>query len=107
MKKEKLEKKLNKSTMENNENYTFTPKINVTSDILMRADAERANETSKEKYDRLSKKNFENIQKKKEQLESLHYAQFDFKPKINEISRLVARDSNLKDISYYKGNILF
>ena len=69
----------------------------------MRADAERANETSKEKVERMSKKSAENIQKKKDQLENLHYAQYDFKPKINEISKYVGRDSNLKDISYHKG----
>lgn len=103
MKKDKLERKINRSTIEINETYTFAPKINMTSDILMRADIERANETDKDKFDRMSKKNYENTQKKKDQLESLHYAQFDFKPKINDISRYVGRDSNLKDISYHKG----
>ena len=105
MKKDKLERKINKSTIEKNENYTFTPKINQTSDILMRADVDRANESEKDKFERLSKKNYENMQKKKEQLENLHYAQFDFKPKINDISRYVGKESNLKDTSYHKGKI--
>jgi len=81
IKKERIERKTTKSTTNLNDEYTFTPKINMTSDVLMRADLDRANESVKDKVDRLYKKDFDTIKKRKEQLETLHYAQYDFKPK--------------------------
>lgn len=97
IKKERLERKLSKS-IENNQ-YTFNPKINLTSDILMRADTSRANEDIKDKVDRLYRQNTEKIQNRKEQLENFYYAQYDFKPKINPISRFVGRDHNIEDLT--------
>jgi len=96
IKKERLERKLSKSIEYNQ--YTFQPKINLTSDILMKADHNRANEDIKEKVDRMYKDNFEKMKTRKEQLEKFYYAQFDFKPKINEISRFVGRDHTIEDL---------
>ena len=68
LKKERLERRLSKS-IENN-NYTFIPKINITSDILMKVDHKRAHEEIKDKVDRLYKQDFEKIKQRKEQLEN-------------------------------------
>jgi len=96
IKKERLERKLSKS-IENNQ-YTFSPKINLTSDILIKADHMRSNEDIKDKVDRLYKEDFEKLKNRKEQLEKCYYAQYDFKPKINEISRFVGRDPTIDDL---------
>ena len=96
IKKERLERKLSKS-IDNNQ-YTFTPKINLTSDILMKADHSRANEDLKDKVGRMYKDDFDKLKNRKEQLEKFYYAQYDFKPKINEISRFVGRDHTLEDL---------
>jgi hypothetical protein len=96
IKKERIERKLSRS-IDHNE-YTFTPKINLTSDILMKADHNRANEDIKDKVDRLYKDNFEKLKNRKDQLEKCYYAQFDFKPKINEISRFVGKDHTVEDL---------
>jgi hypothetical protein len=96
IKKERLERKLSKSIDHNQ--YTFTPKINLTSDILMKADHNRASEDIKDKVDRLYKDDFEKIKNRKTQLEKCYYAQYDFKPKINEISRFVGKDNTYEDL---------
>jgi hypothetical protein len=89
---EELKKEKQEAILSTNKvnDYTFKPKINLTSDILMRADADRASENQNEKYERLCNKNYEKIQKKKEQLQQSLYAQYDYKPKINEVSRIIA-----------------
>jgi hypothetical protein len=96
LKKERLERKLSKS-IECNQ-YTFKPKINLTSDLLMKTDLSRANEEIKDKVERLYKENYEKLKNRREQLESLYYAQYDFKPKINEISRYVGKDHTIEDL---------
>jgi hypothetical protein len=96
LKKERLERKLSKS-IESNQ-YTFKPKINLTSDLLMKTDLSRAGEEIKDKVERLYKDNYEKLKNRREQLESLYYAQYDFKPKINEISRYVGKDHTIDDL---------
>lgn len=98
MKKERLERKLSKSIQPGGK--PFTPQINTTSDILMRADHTRAIENTEDKVDRLYRKNYEKIKSRKENLAEFYNSQYDFKPKINEISRYVGRNTNIGDISY-------
>lgn len=78
--------------------YTFTPKINLTSEILMKADTKRLQETSEDKIQRLYKINNEKIKQHKEQLSEVYYSQYDFKPKINEVSKYLGRDCNLSTL---------
>jgi hypothetical protein len=97
IKKERLERKLSRSIDESR--YTFKPEINLTSDILIRTDNNRARENQEDKIDRLYKKNYEKIQSRKEQLETFYYGQYDFKPKINEVSRIVGREHRVEDLA--------
>jgi len=96
IKKERLERKLSKS-IEHKE-YTFNPRINLTSDILMKADHNRANEDLKDKVERLYKDDFEKLKNRREQLEKFYYAQYDFKPKINEISKFIGKDHTVEEL---------
>jgi hypothetical protein len=95
IKKDRLERKMSKS-IENNQ-YTFKPKINLTSDFLVRSDPNRINENSIDKFERMSNLNYEKILKKKIQLEESYYGQFEYKPKINEVSRHIGKENNLND----------
>lgn len=97
LKKERLERKMIKSNEKND--YTFAPKINLTSDILMKTNSLRANEDIEDKIDRLYKQDYEEIQKRKEQLQSFYNAQYDFKPKINELSRFIGRETNINELN--------
>lgn len=97
IKKERLERKLSRSI--DHTTYTFKPEINLTSEILTRTDQERAKEQMKDKIDRLYKKDYEKIKQRKEQIENFYYAQFDFKPKINEISKFIGQDHSYEDLN--------
>ncbi len=96
IRKDRLDRKMSKS-IENNQ-YTYKPKINLTSEFLVRADSNRVNEKSNEKFDRLSTQNYEKILKKKILLEENYYSQYNYKPKINETSRYIGRDHSLTDL---------
>lgn len=95
-----------KSFILNNSNISnykeFHPKINTTSDVLMRADHSRAQETFDDKIYRLYKTNFEKIQKRKENLKEFYENQNTYKPKINEISKFIGRDNTINDLSKIK-----
>jgi hypothetical protein len=100
IKKDRMDRKLSKSIEDRT--YTFSPQINITSDILVRADENRLKENQEDKINRLYKKNYDKIKSRKEQLEKFYNAQYDFKPKINEISRLVGRETNFEELSKIK-----
>lgn len=93
---EKLEKIRNKSM---DIKQQFKPQINITSDILMRADITRSGETKEEKINRLYKKDIEKYNQRKKVLEEFYYSQYDFKPKINQVSKFVGRDTKLDELS--------
>lgn len=99
IKKDRLNRKISKANSKNE--YTFKPKINLTSDILVKTNSLRANENQKDKYDRLYE-DYKKIQNRKEQLESFYNAQYDFKPKINELSRFIGREPTVHNL--YQGN---
>jgi hypothetical protein len=96
IRKDRLDRKMSKS-IENNQ-YTYKPKINLTSEFLVKADSTRLNEKSTDKFERLAVTNYEKILIKKKQLEEFYYSQYDFKPKINEVSRYIGRDHSLHDL---------
>ena len=102
LKKDRLEKKMAK--VKSKDEYTFKPKINLTSDILMKTNTSRANENQQDKIDRLYKGDYEKIQNRKEQLESFYNAQYDYKPKINELSRYIGREPTIDEL-YAKKSI--
>ena len=83
-----------KANKNKDDDCTFQPEINVTSEILCRADTRRANETPEEAVERMHKV-MELKELKKKQAAECYYAQFDFKPKINKMSEILARDSTL------------
>lgn len=97
IKKEKHDKTLSKSI--DNITKPFHPRINSTSDILTRADHDRAKENFDDKVDRLYRKNYDKIQNRKKNLEEFYYSQYDFKPKINQVSKFVGRDANIYILS--------
>ena len=96
IKKDRLEKKLNKN--QERESCSFKPKINLTSDILMKTNIERANENQIDKYERLYN-DAQKYKEKKEQLENFYNAQFDYKPKINELSKFIGRETNINQLN--------
>lgn len=97
LKKDRLERKMSKS-IENNQ-YTYKPKINITSEFLVKADTNRLNEKPSDKFERLSNQNYEKIIQKRFQLEKNYYSQYEYKPKINEVSRYIGRDHSLTDLA--------
>ena len=96
IKKEKIEKKINKNNEKNN--FDFKPKINLTSEILMKTNEQRIMENKNDKFNRLYN-DAQKIKERKEQLENFYNAQFDFKPKINELSKFIAKDFNNNNIN--------
>ena len=96
IKKDRLEKKLNKN--QERESCSFKPKINLTSDILMKTNIERANENQIDKYERLYN-DAQKYKEKKEQLENFYNAQYDYKPKINELSKFIGRETNINQLN--------
>ena len=82
---------LNNDNKEENEELTFKPKINSTSDLIAKTNPERMGEDHDDKYQRLYEE-AEKIKEKREQLVNFYNAQYDFKPKINEISKIIGNN---------------
>ena len=101
IKKEKIEKKINKNNEKNN--FDFKPKINLTSEILMKTNEQRIMENKNDKFNRLYN-DAQKIKERKEQLENFYNAQFDFKPKINELSKFIAKDINNNNNNFNNNN---
>ena len=95
---------LNSENKEEKEELTFIPKINSTSDIIARTNPERMGEDFGDKYQRLYEE-AEKIKEKREQLTNFYNAQYDFKPKINEISKIIG--NNKKNLSNESNNNSF
>ena len=95
---------LNNDNKEEKEELTFKPKINSTSDIIAKTNPERMGEDYDDKYQRLYEE-AEKIKEKREQLANFYNAQYDFKPKINEISKIIG--NNKKNLSNESNNNSF
>jgi len=94
-------KMINNDNKEENEELTFKPKINSTSEIIAKTNPERMGEDDDDKYQRLYEE-AEKIKEKREQLVNFYNAQYDFKPKINEISKIIG--NNKKNLSNNESN---
>ena len=70
---------------------TFKPEINVTSEIIVESDPKRGNETEEDKFMRLYKKDQQKKEVVKEMLEKELYSDYTFQPKINRISKTLAK----------------
>ena len=88
---EKIKKeKLKRNIIDSNTNYTFKPEINSTSNILAKCNPERFSENNSDKYNRL----YEYAQKMKQKKEKLINdinSQYNFVPKINELSKYIGK----------------
>lgn len=91
---EKREAKRNQEGQE----FTFKPKINSTSNIIIEADPQRAGEQDTDKYNRLYQKDYQKAEAAKEALEYELYGKFTFKPEINNLSKLMAADRTTLDL---------
>ena len=98
----------NINNISKNEELTFKPKINSASDIIVRTNPERIGEDIDDKFKRLYDEAAK-IKQKKEQLKSFYEAQYNFTPKINELSKIIGNtiSSNKKNLSDYKINNSF
>lgn len=81
---------------------TFAPEINLTSDIIMETDPKRGKETVEERIKRLSTKDAKKKEVIKELLEQEYYQNLDFKPKINKVSKTLAKTSSINELAYNK-----
>ena len=95
----KIKNKINQNNTMNDE-LTFKPKINSTSDLIARTNPERTGEDFDDKYQRLYNE-AEILKNKKEQLTEFYNAQYNFTPTINEISKLIGQNSSYLN---YKNN---
>ena len=100
----KLENNINHKNEENDE-LTFKPKINSTSELIARTNPERIGEVFDDKFSRLYNE-AEILKNKKEQLVEFYNAQYNFTPTINEISKLIGNNYSInnKNDSYYMNN---
>ena len=101
---EKIKKeKLKKNILDRNTNYTFKPEINSTSNILAKYNPERFTENSSDKYSRL----YEYAQKMKQKKEKLINdinSQYNFVPKINEISKYICKKPEKDELNSKRKN---
>ena len=68
---------------------TFKPRIGNAEKVLVHTNPERLSETSKERVQRLYKGDSERKRQTQEAIREEHYGKFNFKPKINRISKLL------------------
>ena len=100
----KFEYNINQNNAENDE-LTFKPRINSTSDLIARTNPERVGGVFEDKYQRLYNE-AEILKNKREQLIEFYNAQYNFTPTINEISKLIGNNHSYldKNESYYINN---
>ena len=101
LKKENLNryKQENMYDNEKNEELTFMPKINSTSDLIVKINYQRMEEDIDDKYKRLYDE-AEKMKQKKEELKSFYDSKYDFTPKINDLSKIICANK-----FYDKNNI--
>ena len=97
---EELKKeKLAKNIINNEAKYSFKPEINSNSDLLVKCNQSRVGENNNDKYSRLYQ-DAQKIKIKKEKLENELNNKYDFKPKINELSKYIGRKPDIKELYY-------
>ena len=78
--------------------YSFHPQINSTSGVIVEADPDRCNEKGDDKYQRLYSKDYRKQMETRENIEYELYGQYNFQPKINPLSRVMAAERSNIDI---------
>ena len=68
---------------------TFKPAIGNAEKVLVHTRPERLAETNEERYERLYKDDMKRKERLRESIRKEHYDQYDFKPKINRISKML------------------
>jgi hypothetical protein len=94
----KQHEKREKYRSEEGKEFSFKPKINATSGVIIEADPERCNENSEQKYDRLYNKDVRKANENRELMEEELYSKYTYQPKINHLSRLMVADRAPTDI---------
>ncbi len=69
---------------------TFQPDIGNTDDVLIQTRPARLGETEEQRYLRLSKTDSEDVERVRAAISESYYAQFTFRPEINELSKVRA-----------------
>ena len=72
--------------------YSFKPKINTTSGVIIEADPERCQETQDEKYHRLYNHHFTKAEETRQNIEEELYGKYTYQPAINPLSRVMAAE---------------
>ena len=104
---EELKKeKLQKNKINNNTNYTFKPEINSNSDLLAKCNPDRYGLNNNDKYNRLYE-DAQRIKMKKEKLENELNNQYDFIPKINELSKYIGRKPDFEELNNIQENKIY
>jgi hypothetical protein len=74
------------------------PKITKTSKMIVEAKHSRAIETEEDKIERLAVKDKLRADALKEEIREQHYNQFNFKPRINDVSKTIARPTSQEEL---------
>jgi hypothetical protein len=80
-----------------NEELSFKPKINQNSSLIASYKRNYNQETLEQKIQRISDEALDKKNKLHEKLQSEHYEQYSFEPKINPLSRQLAKTTNLSN----------
>lgn len=88
-----------------NQKYNFKPKVSKTSQMLIDTHPDVGSETLDDKIERLVYKDKQRIDTLKEKIQESHYNQFDFKPKINAISKEMARSLTYEEMANNEHNL--
>lgn len=83
---------------EEGKEFSFKPKINATSGVIIEADPDRANENSEQKYERLYNRDARKVNETREMIEEELYGKYTYQPQINHLSRLMAADRTSMDL---------
>ncbi len=78
---------------------TFHPEINFTSEILVEADPKRSGETETERIARMSRRDEMRQQRIRQEMDAELNSKCTHRPKINEVSRSMARNYSVDDIA--------
>jgi len=80
---------------------TFRPKVHNPDRILVQSRPERLAETEAQRYERLAYKDQQRKMKLQNYIRDVYYSQYEFKPKINRVSKEIVRDTHKKGQACY------
>lgn len=76
----------------------FKPTISATSHLLVESKLERIGETEQDRLQRMAFKNKQRNEALKECIREQYYAQYNFQPEINKISKIIGRPTDLDEL---------